>query len=312
MSPSTEPDRNLGRTLGDQYRVDSLLGEGGMGRVYRGLQLSVNRAVAIKLITGTPPHQAEWAQRFRREAEATARLSHPNSVRLFDFGITSGQELYIVMELLEGANLAVHLDEHGPLPLNEAVAIGRQVVCALSEAHALGIIHRDLKPENVFLARVHGGETLAKVMDFGIAGLAHPKQTDKLTFTGAVLGTPAYMSPEQAQGRAVDARSDLYSFGVMLFEMLAGRPRIASRHGGVGARRARDTTSETFARSAGRALSKQAEMQALLDALLAKEPRARPASAGALWTSWTRWPTEHRSQRRRRSAARRACPSRSR
>jgi serine/threonine-protein kinase len=281
MSLSLEPDRNLGRTLGGQYRVDSLLGEGGMGRVYRGLQLSVNRAVAIKVITGTPPHQLEWAQRFRREAEATARLSHPNTVRLFDFGVTSEQELYIVMELLEGATLAEHLDEHGPLPLNDALAVGRQVVCALSEAHALGIIHRDLKPENVFLARVRGGETVAKVMDFGIAGLAHPRKTDKLTLTGAVLGTPAYMSPEQAQGRVVDARSDVYSFGVMLFEMLAGRTPYEADTA-VSALVAHVTQPPKRLHEVGARTPRQAEVQALLDALLAKDPSARPASANEL------------------------------
>jgi serine/threonine protein kinase len=279
-SPATDP--NLGRVLAGQFRIDTLLGQGGMGMVYRGVQLSVNRAVAIKLITGSAPNQAELVQRFRREAEATARLSHPNTVRLFDFGVTDSQELYMVMELLTGSDLSVHLQEGQPLPLTEALQITRQVLQALSEAHALGVVHRDLKPGNVFLAHVHGGEIVAKVMDFGIAGIEQARETPKLTMTGAVLGTPAYMSPEQAQGLPVDARSDLYSLGVMLFEMLTGRPPFEA-----------DTVVSLLLAHVTKPPPRLADMrpsfpqlvaaQSVLDHLLAKSPDQRfPSAAAAL------------------------------
>jgi serine/threonine protein kinase len=274
------PDPNLTRVLGGQFRIDALLGQGGMGMVYRGVQLSVNRAVAIKLITASAPNQAELVKRFRREAEATARLSHPNTVRLFDFGVTESQELYMVMELLAGTDLSVHLQERQALPLPEALQITRQVLQALCEAHALGIVHRDLKPGNVFLARVHGGEVMAKVMDFGIAGIEQARDTQKLTMTGAVMGTPAYMSPEQAQGLPVDARSDLYSLGVMLFEMLTGRPPFEA-----------DTVVSLLLAHVTKPPPRLAEVrndipqlvaaQSLLDLLLAKTPDQRFASAAA-------------------------------
>jgi serine/threonine-protein kinase len=248
--------------------------------VYRGVQLSVNRPVAIKLITATAPNQAELVKRFRREAEATACLSHPNTVRLFDFGVTETEELYMVMELLEGSDLSEHLQTHAALPLSEALQITRQVLQALSEAHARGIVHRDLKPGNVFLSRVRGGDIFAKVMDFGIAGIEQARESQKLTVTGAVIGTPAYMSPEQAQGRAVDARSDVYSVGVMLFEMLTGRPPFEA-----------DTVVSLLLAHVMQAPPRLADLavnfpereavQALLDRWLAKAADARPPSAAA-------------------------------
>src|SRR5689334_24578679 len=161
-------DSRVGRVLLSQYRIDALLGEGGMGAVYRGEQLSVNRPVAIKLISGKIAENPECVRRFRREAEAMAKLRHPNTVRLYEFGVAD-QELFMVMELLEGRDLSEELTRRQRLPPVEALAITRQVLEALAEAHTLGIVHRDLKPANVYLSQVHGGRVMAKVMDFGIA-----------------------------------------------------------------------------------------------------------------------------------------------
>jgi serine/threonine-protein kinase len=280
MSIPTHGQSQIGRMLAGQFRIDALLGQGGMGAVYKGTQLSVNRAVAIKLIAASAPNQEELVKRFRREAEATARLSHPNTVRLFDFGVSDAHELYMVMELLEGCDLSVHLQNQGSMPLTEALRLVRQVLCALSEAHTLGIVHRDLKPGNVFLSRVQGGEIFVKVMDFGIAGIEQARDTQKLTMTGAVMGTPAYMSPEQAQGRPVDARSDLYSLGVMLFEMLTGRlPFEADTV--VSLLLAHVTKPPARLNEVLPDSPQLAALQGLLDLLLAKTPDERPDSAAA-------------------------------
>lgn len=272
-------DPALGRVFGGQYRIESLLGRGGMGSVYRGVQLSVNREVAIKLITGgSSNNQAELVKRFHREAKATAQLSHPNTVRLFDFGVTETQELYMVMELLEGRDLEAQLQASGALPLPVALHITRQILSALSEAHELGIVHRDLKPGNVFLSRVRGGDVIAKVMDFGVAGLEQARDTQKLTTTGAVIGTPAYMSPEQAQGKPADARSDLYSVGVMLYEMLAGRPPFQAES--VVSLLLMQVTEPVPPLALATDQSPRLNaMQTFLDRLLFKTPQGRPSSA---------------------------------
>jgi serine/threonine-protein kinase len=270
-------DPHIGRVLAGQYRVEALLGRGGMGAVYRGYQLSVGRPVAIKLISTGLPDPSQSLQRFRREAEATGRLNHPNTIRLFDFGLTDHGEVYMVMELLEGCDLSVRL-QHGALPPSEAFHILRQMLSALSEAHACGIVHRDLKPGNVFLSYVQGDPSFVKVMDFGIAGMDEGRAAQKLTVTGAVMGTPAYMSPEQAQGKAVDARSDLYSCGVVLFEMLAGRTPFEA-DSLVAMLLAHVTQPPLRLEAAGVSFPGLPQVQSLIDSLLAKSPAGRPASA---------------------------------
>jgi hypothetical protein len=273
-------DPRLGRVLSQQYRLDAAIGEGGMGAVYRGQQLSVGRAVAVKLIAGKIAENPECVKRFRREAEAMAKLHHPNTVRLFDFGVADQGELFMVMELLEGVDLSEHLTRRGRLPPGEALDITRQVLESLSEAHAVGIVHRDLKPANVFLARVPGGRSVVKVMDFGIAGIEQSSAGTKLTMTGAVMGTPAYMSPEQAQGKLVDARSDLYSLGVMLFEMLTGKPPFEA-DSAVSLLLAQVSTPPPRLLATSPGVSHGAALQAFLDELLDKTPDRRPVSAQA-------------------------------
>ncbi|MFT3928014.1 MAG: serine/threonine-protein kinase [Myxococcales bacterium] len=271
-----EQDPNLGRVLANQYGIDALLGHGGMGSVYRGRQLSIQRPVAIKLIAGAIASNEECIQRFRREAEAMALLHHPNTVRLFDFGVERG-ELFMVMELLAGEDLSEYLTQKGALPLQEALGILREVLQALSEAHARGIVHRDLKPANVFMTKVHGGQTFAKVMDFGIAGIEADSKT-KLTLAGAVLGTPTYMSPEQAQGQPVDARSDLYSLGVMLFEMVTGSVPFAA-DSVVSLLLAQVSKVPPRLVQVRPELARNVSLQGLLDRLLAKSPDERPRDA---------------------------------
>jgi serine/threonine-protein kinase len=271
-------DSRIGRILLSQYRIDALLGEGGMGAVYRGEQLSVNRPVAIKLISGKIAENPECVRRFRREAEAMAKLRHPNTVRLYEFGVAD-QELFMVMELLEGRDLSEELTRRQRLPPVEALAITRQVLEALAEAHTLGIVHRDLKPANVYLSQVHGGRVMAKVMDFGIAGIESTANT-KLTMQGAVMGTPAYMSPEQAQGKAVDPRSDLYSLGVVLYEMLVGKPPFEA-DSAVSLLVAHVSTTPPRLLETTPGLAQMRGLQELLDALLHKNPEKRPGSAQA-------------------------------
>jgi len=231
-SSSADPTRDdpyIGRVLGQQYRIDKRLGQGGMGTVYQGVQLSVNRLVAVKVIAAGSDDAPEVAARFRREAQALAQLRHPNTLRLLDFGVTEQKRLYMVMEWLRGCDLDTHLSQTGTVPLIDALLIVRQIAQSLSEAHARGIVHRDLKPGNVFLSEVEGGDCFVKVMDFGVAGFLHGSEETAITLRGEVLGTAAYMSPEQAQGLEVDGRSDLYSLGVLLFEMLTGRPPFIAK-----------------------------------------------------------------------------------
>jgi serine/threonine protein kinase len=276
-------DPNIGRVLAEQYRIDSLLERGGMGAVYRGTQLSVNRPVAVKLIGADVERSAEHIARFRREAEALAKLRHPNTVRLFDFGVTEEGQLYMVMELLIGRNLASHLAESRTLSLPQALGIVRQIAQSLSEAHAQGIVHRDLKPGNIFLSRLEGGDTVVKVMDFGIAGIHDDAHRTHLTQNGAILGTAAYMSPEQAQGFPVDGRADLYSIGLLLFEMLAGRSPFDATST-VSLIVAQMTVTPAPIAEVCPGVPEPEGVQVLLDRLLAKEPEQRVSSAAELIT----------------------------
>src|SRR4051812_32743151 len=160
-----------GQLIADRYRVEELLGEGGMGSVYRATQLSLGRAVAVKVIADAEMASAHLVERFEREARALARLAHPHTVRLFDFGLSDGKSPFLVMELLSGRDLAERLRTDGPMGWRDALAVCVQVLRALEEAHEAGIVHRDIKPANIFLCKVQGQELFAKVLDFGISGL---------------------------------------------------------------------------------------------------------------------------------------------
>ncbi len=224
---SRKADRLIGTLLADKYRIAKKIGEGGMGAVYIATQEPIDRKVAVKVLLGKLAEDEIAVKRFEQEARAISKMQHPNTVTIYDFGTTDEDEgpgLYIVMEYLKGHTLTQVLRKDGHLPGPRAARIVRQVCASLADAHAAGIIHRDLKPDNIFLTEVGGDRDWVKVLDFGVAKLADSEAAGTLTQTGMIFGTPKYMSPEQAEGKPLDYRADIYALGVVLYELLTGRP----------------------------------------------------------------------------------------
>jgi serine/threonine-protein kinase len=213
----------IGTELEGRYRIEAELGSGGAGTVYRAVHLKLGRMVAIKMLKPEYGGSPELRQRFEREARALAALSHPNIVAVTDSG-TAGDTLYLVMELLEGESLSERL-KRGPLEPDEALAILGQLLLALSFVHERGLVHRDVKPGNVFLQNVPGGGVQVRLLDFGLAKFIAPEAGGRvLTRAGQIFGTPTYMAPEQVAGQEADVRADVYAAGIILFEMLTGKP----------------------------------------------------------------------------------------
>ena len=219
-----EGDPLLGKVIARNFRVESLLGTGGMGRVYKARQISLDKAVVLKVLHPHFNNDPQLVQRFQREARAASRLNHPNSISIIDFGQADDGTLFMAMELLHGKDLFTLLQEEFPIPEERLARIMVQVSSALAEAHDQNIIHRDLKPENIMVEDRRDQKDFVKVLDFGIAKIQDPSDENgrALTQQGMVCGTPEYMSPEQARGETLDARSDIYALGVLMYQMVTG------------------------------------------------------------------------------------------
>ena len=276
---SARPDDLVGRVFDGKYEVESLLGRGGMGAVWRARHLVMQHPVALKVMHHDVGAGLNAVKRFYNEARACCRLRHPNTIRVTDFGATDDGFLYMAMELLEGGDLAALL-RHGPLAPRRALRILAQVCKSLDEAHEAGMVHRDLKPSNLFLTEIHGEDDFVKVIDFGIAKAigAAAGAGQSLTQTGLVVGTPRYLSPEQIRDATVDRRADLYAVGVLLYELLTGgipfdatsTSALLLAHATQPPKPLPDTLSGVPTPPA---------LRALVTRLLDKEPAGRPATA---------------------------------
>jgi hypothetical protein len=268
----------IGQVVADRYHVLSKLGEGGMGRVYLAEHIRMGRRCALKVMNPALLHDPDSVSRFNREAANASRITHPNVAAIYDFGETPEGIVYLAMEFVEGASLAAVLEREGGLTERRTIALACQIADALAAAHDLDIVHRDLKPDNIMVTRSRGDQELVKVVDFGIAKATRGgRQT--VTRTGYVLGTPAYMSPEQILGETLDGRSDIYSLGCILYEMVTGERAFADPSGEVSIRQ-RLTEAPPRPRARNRQLSRQ--LDDIVATAMARSPDRRYRSAGEL------------------------------
>jgi eukaryotic-like serine/threonine-protein kinase len=267
--------RSVGR-----YRLERRIGRGGMGEVWAAYHRGLRRNVALKTLRPDKHSSTVDVARFEREVQATTQLTHPNTVRIFDYGVTEDGIWYYAMELLEGRNLAELVRAEGPLPPARAVHLLSQAARALAEAHRHGIVHRDIKPENIFITTAGGEEDFVKVLDFGIAKLTADDGSLTLTSGDWIGGTPAYMSPEAARGQAADARADIYSLGAVLYFAASGQPPFAADN--VAAMMSAHISETPRPPSEALGTPLPADLEQLILRCLDKDPAGRHPDAGAL------------------------------
>jgi serine/threonine protein kinase len=273
--PAPGGDELAPGTIVGEYQIEAVAGRGGFGVVYRAVHPVIGKQVAVKVLAPTLSSDPVMVSRFVAEARAVNLISHPNIIDIVSFGELPDGRCYYVMEYLDGQTLDARIGERGALPLAEALPILRAVARALDAAHAKGIAHRDLKPENIFLVREPDGSLFPKLLDFGIAKLMAPDPgIHHRTHTGAVMGTPYYMSPEQCQGRAVDHRTDIYSMGVVAFRTLTASYPFDGAYVELMAKHVRDQPPAPSSRNPA--------LPAAVDRgvawMLQKDPAARPPS----------------------------------
>ena len=225
------PDPHIGAVIAGRFTVERLVGRGSMGAVYVALHAALGRRYAVKFLHESIESDAVLVERFRREARAISRLDHPGIVAIADFGRTEHNQLYLVMEYVDGPSLQDALEEEAPdgLPLRRTCSITAQLCRAAGAAHAAGVVHRDLKPENILLKADDTEEDVVKILDFGLAKIVDSTELTELTTRGEIFGTPDYMAPEQARGDDIDHRADLYSLGVIAYELCTGRPPFMAK-----------------------------------------------------------------------------------
>lgn len=280
LAARSEGEERVGKVLARRYRLTEFLGKGAMGEVFRAEHAFMKKTVALKILHTDVADRGKIVERFRREAQAAANIDHPNVCVATDFGRTSESEFFLVMEFLEGETLQDLVDRNGPLEVERALHIANQVVSALVRAHEVGVVHRDLKPDNIMLVERGDESDFVKVLDFGIARVRMGEETPELTKTGAVFGTPSYMSPEQAAGDPIDHRTDLYSIGSLLFEMLTGRRVFEAERGAQVM--AMHVSNEPPSPSEFAPNEIAADLEALILELLEKNPDDRPQTADEL------------------------------
>jgi CheY-like chemotaxis protein len=280
-APAVEPRSPAqalpGTVLAGRYRLDALIGGGSFGTVFRALHLELGREVAVKVLATSAGTDPEALARFRREGASACRVQHPNAVAVLDFGVNPGGVAYLVMELLQGCSLEKELEDKSQLPPRRCAEIVVPVCWALAAAHAAGVVHRDIKPSNVFLHQTPQGE-VPKILDFGIAKMSGEAAIGQsLTVDGSLLGTPAYMAPERFRRGPYGTKSDIYSVGAMLYEMLTGRlPFVPSSADPLALVAMQAEEEPPPLRS--RCLAASPALAALVKAALRRSPEGRPSA----------------------------------
>jgi serine/threonine-protein kinase len=275
-------DEYIGKTVAGRYKVEAMLGEGGMGKVYKATQVALDKPIVLKVLRQALLSDERTVARFQREAKAASRLNHPNSIGVIDFGQTEDGALYMAMEYVNGKDLHHILSREWPIPEVRIIRIVSQVLSALSDAHKASVIHRDLKPENIMVEQRRGDPDFVKVLDFGIAKImdGSGEEGPALTRAGFVCGTPEYMSPEQARGAQLDPRSDLYAVGVILYQLTSGLlPFDSDSAVGFATKHLTEVPPPPSKRRPDARISPA--MERLIIKALAKDPNERPQTAEA-------------------------------